>query len=103
MVTQRDTNSAGPVEASVRALVASMGTLRHWEQVTADTAVALARAVDIEVDGAKLSALSRELRQVVGVLARVGEKPTVEPAAPPADVIGDLVDEVARRRAQRGA
>lgn len=98
----------GAVTRSTRLLVASMGALRPWEQVTAESALALARLIDLESDGSKAATLSRELRQLTGTLARVGERPVeASPDADgdlvAADPIAALVDEVARKRAERGA
>lgn len=93
----------GAGERALRELVDSMGPLRPWERVTAETAFALVRALDVEDDGAKVATLSRELRQVVGTLARIGEAvapaPRVDEPAP--DPIAALADEVARRRAAK--
>lgn len=97
----------GAVERSVSALVESMGALLPWERVTADQSLALARLVDLEHDGSKAASLSRELRQLTGTLARIGEKPAAAPVAddatPPADPIEGLIDEVARKRRERGS
>lgn len=108
MTTDSDT---GAVERSTQALVASMGALRPWEQVTADQALALARLIDLEQDGSKAATLSRELRQLTGTLARIGERPVeASPSASdderPAvarDPIEVILDEVAAKRVQRGA
>jgi hypothetical protein len=104
-VTQGDiTPGDGPAGRSMRALIDSMGALRPWERVTAESAFALARALDVEEDGAKVATLSRELRQVVATLARIGEAaapaPRVVEEAP--DPIALLADEVARKRASKG-
>lgn len=98
----------GQVESSTSALVEAMGDLLPWERVTAGQALALARAIDLEEDGSKLASLSRELRQLTSVLARVGEGRASAPqeagtqeAAPAEDPIAGLADEVARKRAER--
>jgi hypothetical protein len=108
MVTESDD---GAVTRSTRLLIESMGALRPWERVTADSALALAKLIDLETDGSKAATLSRELRQLTGTLARIGERPA-EASAPAdeddgpavaADPIAALVDEVARKRAAKEA
>jgi hypothetical protein len=96
-------NDHGPVEVATRALVATLGTVSARQQVAAAQAIALARLADEETDGAKASALSRELRQVVATLApAVGitaARPQTE-AHP--DPIQKIQDELARKRQERG-
>lgn len=104
-----DAPVVGSVTRSTQALVDAMGTMRPWESVTAESALALARLIDLEQDGSKAATLSRELRQLTGTLARIGEKPAAAPAeddapaAAPVDPIEAILDEVARKRAKRGA
>jgi hypothetical protein len=109
MVTESDD---GAVTRSTRLLIESMGALRPWERVTAESALALAKLIDLETDGSKAATLSRELRQLTGTLARVGERPAeaspelhddADGLAVAADPIAVLVDEVARKRQERGA
>lgn len=107
-----DVPVVGSVTRSTQALVDAMGTLRPWESVAAESALALARLIDLEQDGSKAATLSRELRQLTSTLARIGERSgeasrgaveELDEDAPALDPIAALVDEVARKRAERGA
>lgn len=102
MVTKRH---IGSVEGSTLALIDTLGELGPWDRVTAETALALAKAVDTEWDGSKLASLTRQLLSVVGALA-AARAPAARPAdedepAAPADPIDAILDEVARKRAER--
>lgn len=100
MVTKRH---IGSVEGSTLALIDTLGELNPWDRVTAETALALAKAMDTEWDGSKLASLSRQLTNVVGTLAAARQAPGQPEEAPVVDPIDGLVDEVARKRQERGA
>ena len=97
----------GPNEVKARAWVASLGEVSEWQAMLCESAVTLAALLDVEPNPVQAAAASRELRQIVGLLAptaRIGmpvdapERP--ESWSPPADSVGNLVDLVARK--QRG-
>lgn len=98
----------GPVEGSVHAFVATLGELTPRRKVQAETAFALARALDRMEDGSKIAALVGRLegamlaldsaRATVGGQERSAEQPPVD-----ADAIADLADEVAAKRRERAA
>jgi hypothetical protein len=92
----------GPVEKSTRAMVRALGKISARQQVTAHASYRLARLIDLELDGSKAAALSRELRQLVAAITPMSE---VLPVRPQVEVHHDpvqaLQDEVARKRAQR--
>lgn len=87
----------GAVESATRAMVSELGVLSSRDRVSAESALALARALDGEPDGTKAAALSRELRLVVGSLAP-GTGAVVA-----GDPVQRLQDEVARKRAEKAA
>lgn len=84
----------GSVEAAARSMVAGMGSLSPRELVTAEAAFAVAGALDLEADGTKASALSRELRQLLDGFA--ADKSTA--AGDPVQRAHDELE--ARRRAK---
>jgi hypothetical protein len=93
-VTKREQQS---VEAATRDMVNGMGTLTPRQQVVAATAYRVAANLDAEEDGSKAAALSRELRQLVGILQPLaGAGPTAHK-----DPVAALQDEVAKKRRQR--
>lgn len=90
----------GPVEDATRAMVEALGALSARQRVAAEAAFRVAASLDIEPDGSKASALSRELRQLVAGLAPAAVVPVPERVAQ-SDVVARLQDEVAKRRRTR--
>ena len=86
--------SQGPVEAAARSMVAGMGVLSPRELVTAEAAFAVAAALDLEADGTKASALSRELRQLLDGFA-------ADKSAAAGDPVQRAHDEIAERRRRK--
>jgi hypothetical protein len=96
----------GDVEAHTRAFVRGLGELSARDQVTAAAAVTLAKTIDLEGDGSKLATLSRELRQLTGLLLpRVAgaAAPAVPVDEPRQDPVQAAIDQLAARRALRPA
>lgn len=99
----------GPAETRCRAWVTSLGEVPEWQALLAESAIALAALIDVEPNPAQAAAASRELRQIVGLLAptaRVG-MPVDQPKrpetwSPPVDTVGNLVDLVAHKQQQAG-
>lgn len=88
----------GPIELATRAMVRGMGTLTPRQKLTAAAAYRVAANLDIEEDGSKASALSRELRQLVAILQPLaGAGPTAH-----RDPVAAAQDEIARKRRERG-
>lgn len=103
-MTARKTPQYGPAQTAVRAMVAEMGKLSPRQQVTAESAFAVAALLDVEGDGTKAAALSRELRIAVASLAPLGQPLPVAPPSgekPHADAVTAVVDKMAQKRAER--
>lgn len=85
----------GACEAATRAMVEGLGKLSAAQLVDAAQAVTVAALLDYERDGSKAAALSRQLGQLTARLVMAaggrGRK----------DRVGELEDEIAKKRAQR--
>lgn len=81
-----------------------MGKLSPRQLVTAESAYAIAALLDVEGDGSKAAALSRELRIAVASLAPLGQPLPVAPKGdekPHADAVQQVQDRLAQKRAER--
>ena len=85
----------GDLEKATRAAVADMGDLSSGQKVAAEQACMLAKRLDSEDDGSRAAALSRELRQVMSALSAMAGGRRKK------DRVGELEDEVARKRRER--
>jgi len=81
-------------------MVRSMGTLTPRQTVTSRAAFRVAALLDVEEDGSKAAALSRQLSSLVAILIPTAGTTSVEPAR--LDPVTALRDEVARKRRERG-
>lgn len=93
----------GPAETRCRAWVASLGAVPEWQALLAESAIALAALIDVEPNPAQAAAASRELRQIVGLLAPTASLRGLNPApegaeTPPVDTVGNLVRLVDRKQ-----
>jgi hypothetical protein len=89
------TEEATTVEQATTSAVKDMGQLSSAQMVAAQQAIVLAKRLDGEDDGSRAAALSRELRQVMAALSAMAGGRRKK------DRVGELEDEVARKRAQR--
>jgi hypothetical protein len=94
----------GPVESATRAMAKTLGSLTARELVTAEAAYKLAAQLDVEGDGTKAAALSRELRIVVATLTPAAGAAAPRPqSTPAADPVQRAQDQLAVRRKARAA
>jgi hypothetical protein len=95
----------GPVERDVLAFVASLGTLTPRMRAQATVAERTARLLDGEPSGTAATALARELRIVLASLEPRVAQPVAAPETVAAreDAVQRRQDELAARRANRGA
>lgn len=99
----------GENEAKCRAWVQSLGEVPLWQALMAETAITLSALLDVEPNPAQAAAASRELRQIVGLLAptaRMGAPAADQPRrpetwSPPEDTVGNLVSLVEGKQARR--
>lgn len=99
--------NAGPAETRCRAWVTSLGDVPEWQALLAESAIALAALLDVEPNPAQAAAASRELRQLVGLLAPTASLRGLNPApperpenwSPPEDTVGNLVHLVTQKQA----
>jgi hypothetical protein len=94
----------GPVERAVRDLLKSRGELDPTRAVSAASAISTARLLDLETDGSKHAALTRELRQHLPALEvqPLRQAQPEEEKKPKRDNVSSLTDRVNAKR-RKGA
>lgn len=95
----------GPVERAVRDLLKARGQLDPTRAVSAASAISTARLLDMETDGSKHAALTRELRQHLPALEVQALRPTDghEERKPKPDNVSSLTDRVNQKRQGRAS
>lgn len=88
----------GPVETAARALVKGLGRLSAWQTVACEAFVRLSGLLDVEPDGNKAAALSRELRLTLARL--VPASADGSSVTDSGDAVSRVRDQLAERRAK---
>lgn len=86
----------GQVTEAASELIAGLGPQGPAGALRCAALRTLAQAVDVEEDGAKLAALSRELRQMILIVTEVSDAPAHNGLAS----VSDLIEKANRKRAQ---